>query len=84
MLSDVILWTVGTDEGIVIVLRVMVKGEPVIREPWELRSVGLVDKGESLNAPNKGTKSSLLAMVSLEYVGQRNGLSLRLHLRGKG
>lgn len=46
--------------------------------------VGLLDEGASFIAPKKDKTSSLLAMVSLEYVGERNSPSLRVHLRGKG
>lgn len=47
--------------AVVAVFRVIIKGEHGVK------SVGLVDKGVTLNAPYKGVKSSLLAMVSLEY-----------------
>lgn len=36
-----------------------------------LKSVGLIDEVASLNALNKGTKSLFLAIVSLEYVGEK-------------
>lgn len=50
---------VNTEEGVVAaVFRAVVKGEPGVREPGKLKSVGLVDKGASLNAPNKGAKTS--------------------------
>lgn len=55
-----------------------------IEESGELKSVGLVDKEASLNALNKGAKSSLLAMVILEYVDERNSPPHRIALRGKG
>lgn len=34
----------------------------------------LVDEGINLNVPRKGTKSSLLVMVILIYMGNRNSL----------
>lgn len=49
----------------------MIKGEPGIKGSEKLKSVGLVDNRASLNAANKGT-ISLLAIVSLKYVGKRN------------
>lgn len=42
--------------------------EPGVREPRELKSVD----------PNKGTKSSLLAIVSLKYIGGRNDSPLKV------
>lgn len=50
----------------------MVKRESWVGELAELKSVGLFDKGSSLSAPNNKTKSSLLAMASLQYVVERN------------
>lgn len=47
-----------------------------------LHSEGLVDKGASLSAPNKGVKS-LLDMINLKYLEKRNDLSLRAPIRGK-
>lgn len=56
----------GTKEWLVAaVFRGVVKGEPGFEEPGQLKSMGLFDKGASLKATNKGTKSPLLAMVSL-------------------
>lgn len=59
----------------------MIKGEQRVI-PEKLMSLWLFDKGVSLNAPNIGT-SSLLAMVSLDYVGKRNGSPLRVLMRVK-
>lgn len=42
--------------------------EPGVREPREFKSVD----------PNKGTKSSLLAIVSLKYIGGRNDSPLKV------
>lgn len=57
-------WTyvkVGTEEGVVVaVFVVVVKGEPGVGEPGEVKSVGLYDKRASLIAPNNGIKSLLL------------------------
>lgn len=47
------------------------------------KSVELADKGVSLKAPDKGTKS-LFILISLEYVGKRNGSPLRVPMRGEG
>lgn len=41
-------------------------GEPGVRKLVEFKVVGIVDKGASLNATNKGAKSFPLAMVSQE------------------
>lgn len=60
--------TAGTEEGEVVVFRVMIKGGPGGQEPKKLMSLGLVDKGAGLSAPPKGIKL-ILAMVSLEYMG---------------
>lgn len=58
---------VNTEEGLVAaVFRAVVKGEPGVREPGKLKSVGLVDKGASLNA-----KTSLQPIVSLEYFREK-------------
>lgn len=62
---------------------VLVKWEPGVRELRELKSVGLVDKGLSFIALDKGIKSSLLAMVSLKYVAMWNGSPFRVSLRTK-
>lgn len=76
---------VNTEEGVVAaVFRAVVKGEPGVREPGKLKSVGLVDKGASLNAPNKGAKTSLQPIVSLEYFRERNSPSLRVSLGAMG
>jgi len=76
---------VGIDEGVVIaVFGAVVKGEPGVRESGGFTSLGLFDKGASLIAPNSGDKFSLLAMVSLDYVGDKNSPPLRVPLRGKG
>lgn len=55
----------------------MAKGKIAAREPGGLKLVGLVYKGAALIVPNRTTKSSLLTMVSLEYVGERNSVPLR-------
>lgn len=59
------------DEGIaaVVVFRVVIKGEPEVGEPENLKLVGLAYKNASLNAPNKGTELSL-AMVSRSMWGR--------------
>lgn len=62
----------------------MVKEEPGVEELGELKSVRLVDKWASLNAPNNGTNCFLLTMVKIEYIGDRNSPPLRVPLRGKG
>lgn len=50
-----------------------------------IKSVELADKGASHKAPNEGVKSSLLALISQEYVGERNSSPpLRVLLWGKG
>lgn len=61
----------------------MIKGESGIRELEKLLLLGLADRGASLNAPNKCAEL-LLAMVSLEYMGKRNGSPLKVPMRGKG
>ena len=50
---------------------VVVKGEPGVQEPVESELVGLFDEGASLIASNMGI-TSLLAMGSLDYVGEIN------------
>ena len=62
----------------------VVKGEPGVRESEGFELLGLFDEGASLIAPNSGVRFSLLAMVSQEYVGERNSPPLRVPLRGKG
>lgn len=57
--------------------------EAGVREPGKIMSLGLDDKGASLSACNNGTKS-LLAMVSLEYMGKINCSPIRVLMRGKG
>ena len=59
--------------GVIVVFWAVVKGESGVGKLEDSDSERLFDKGTSLNAPNKGTKSSLLAMVALEYVGERDG-----------
>lgn len=55
----------GIEEGlVVIVFRVMVKGEPGVWELGKFESVGLFDEGVSLISPNNGVKSSLLGRES--------------------
>lgn len=55
-------WTddiLGTEEGVVVtVFWIMVKGKFGVRDLGELKSVGLFNKGASLDAPINGTKSS--------------------------
>lgn len=51
--EDHLDWTevkVGVEMGVVAMFRVMSKGEPVVRELWGLKSIGLVDKEPSLIA----------------------------------
>lgn len=57
---------IDIEEGIVAVFRVVIKGDPVVRELGGLKSVGVVSRGACLIAPNKGTKSLFLGMVSQE------------------
>lgn len=52
----------------------MLKEKSGVGKPEKLISDRLGNKGVILNAPNNGTKSSLLAMESLKYMGKRNGL----------
>lgn len=67
--------TVGGKEGAVVtVFRIMVKGERGVEGAGEFKSEGLV----SLQAPNKDTKSSLLA-IWVEKLA-----TLGVPLRGKG
>lgn len=57
--------TASIEEGVVVtVVKTVAKGEAA-------------DEGANLNAPNMSTKSSLLAMGYLKYVGKRNSLPLR-------
>lgn len=74
-------WTeviVGIEEGVVAAFRVVVKGEPCVGESGELKSMELFDKRASLSAPNKDAKPSLLTMVSLEYVRERDSPPIRV------
>lgn len=63
--------------------RIVVKGEFGDGKIGGIESVGLSDEGASLIAPYNDIKSSLLAMVSLEYVVERNIPPITVPLRGK-
>lgn len=54
--------------SVVAVVRVVIEGESGVSKAEELDSGRLVVKRANLSAPNMGT-SSLLAMVSLKYMG---------------
>jgi len=73
---------VGTEEGVA-AFGVVVKGEPRIGEP-EWKSMGLSDKEVSLNITINDTRSLLLAMLRLGYVGERNIPTFIVPLRDKG
>jgi len=77
--------SVNVEEGVLVsVVGAMVKGGAGVRKPSKSNSDRLFDEGASLNASIKGKESSLLAMVSLNKLGKRNGLPLRVPIRGKG
>lgn len=69
--------------GLVSVVGTSIKGEEGVAKPKKSKQDKLVDERASLIGPNEGTKSSLLAMVSLKYLGKRNSLPFRVLIRGK-
>jgi len=76
---------VSVEEGVLAsVVGAVVKGGAGVGKPSKSNSDRLFDEGASLNASIKGKESSLLAMVSLNKLGKRNGLPLRVPIRGKG
>lgn len=83
VLNEVVLQTVGTEEGVVVVFRVMVKGEFGVREPGEFKSVKLVDERAGLNAPLLWPVVFLTGHDKPVYVGERNDPPLRVPLQSK-
>lgn len=70
--------TASIEEGVVVaVVKTVAKGEAGLGKPEKSNPERLADEGANLNAPNMSTKSSLLAMGYLKYVGKRNSLPLR-------
>lgn len=58
------------------------KEESGVSKPEELNLGRPVDKRASLSDHNKGIKSSLLGMISLEYVWEKNSPPHRVSLKG--
>ena len=82
--SEWIELSINVEMVLVSVVGAVVRGGVGVGKASKSNSDRLFDEGASLNTPIKAKESSLLAMVSLKNLGKRNGLPLRVPLRGNG